>query len=275
MEQLVKEKIKLSNLSIYCESLFNGKPTILFIHGFASSTYTFQRLIPLFTQDYSIIAIDLPGFGKSEKSKTYQYTFANYARLIKECLDYFNLREVFVAGHSMGGQIALYFARLAPDRIKKLVLLGSSGYLKKAKPYLRYSSYIPCFHLFVKLLVNRKTVKQYLENVFYEHSFIDEKMVEEYSRPLKEESFYTCLVRLLRHREGDLPEEQLQQINVPTLLLWGEEDKVVPLNVGMKLEKDIPDAKLITYQHTRHLLTEERHQQVYSDIVKYFTSEEQ
>lgn len=275
MEHLVKEKIKLSNLSIYCESLFNGKPTILFIHGFASSTYTFQRLIPLFKDNYSIIAINLPGFGKSEKSKTYQYSFTNYASLIGECLDYFNLREVFIAGHSMGGQIALYFAKMAPDRIKKLVLLGSSGYLKKAKPHLRYSSYIPYFQLFVKWLVNRKTVNQYLENVFYEHSFIDEKMVQEYSQPLRDKCFYTCLIRLLRHREGDLPEEQLQQINVPTLLLWGEEDKVVPLNVGMKLEKDIPNAKLITYKHTGHLLTEERYQQVYNDIVRYFSSEEQ
>src|SRR5699024_2474092 len=83
------------------------------------------------------------------------------------------------------------------------------------------------------------------------------KQVEAYGKPLKERNFYKALVRLLRYREGDLISEQLREIQTPALLIWGAEDKVVPLSVGKRLAKDLPHAELITYHQTGHLVTEE------------------
>ncbi|WP_229740782.1 alpha/beta fold hydrolase [Ornithinibacillus halotolerans] len=261
------------NTNVYCEYvLHEDKPTIFLIHGFVASMYTFNRLKPLLAKDYSVIAIDLPGFGKSEKSISFTYSFENYANLVIECLDYFKIDKASIAGHSMGGQIALYTAKNAPDRINKLVLFCSSGYLPRAKNYLIYSSYIPFFHLIARRKINSQSVVRNLRNVFYDHSLITSDQIEEYGKPLEDKNFAKSLVRLLRHREGDLRSEQLKEILTPTLILWGEEDKVVPLIIGKRLANDLPNAKLISFEKAGHLITEEKPKELFSYMKDFINS---
>ncbi|WP_245831847.1 alpha/beta fold hydrolase [Oceanobacillus senegalensis] len=245
----------------------------MLIHGFVSSTYTFNQLIPLLQKHFSVVAMDLPGFGRSEKSTSFVYSYQNYAMVVKKCLDYFELENVCIAGHSMGGQIALYTARLIPKRIRQLFLLCSSGYLKSANRLLVYSSYFPLFNLVVKRSVRNSSVQDRLRNVFYDHSYITEEHIKEFERPLKDKNFCKSLIRLLRHREGDLTSEELKKIKTPTLLIWGEDDMVVPLQVGKRLVNDLPNAELITYKKTGHLLTEERPMEITENILSYHLSE--
>ncbi|MEH7415613.1 alpha/beta hydrolase [Neobacillus drentensis] len=259
--------LQIGNINLYCEYLLDDKPPILLIHGFASSTYTFRRIIPLLQKKFSIIAVDLPGFGKSEKSTSFVYSFENYAKLMIECIHRFGFANTHIVAHSMGGQIALNMARIAPEKINKLILLSSSGYLKRAKKLLIWSSYLPFFEKFIHYYIQRKDVKDHLKNVFFNHTLINEDLINEFGRPLEEKGFYKALIRLLRHREGDLLSHQLKDIQVPTLLIWGEEDLVVPLEVGKQLVQDLPDAKLITYEKTGHLITEERPELVFKNIL--------
>lgn len=267
--EYTKTKITLAGAKVYCEYILNGKPPIILIHGFVSSTHTFHRIMPLLQKEFSVIAIDLIGFGRSEKSTKFIYSYANYARVIVECMDYFQLENATIAGHSMGGQIALYTARSTPKRINKLILLASSSYLGKSRKSFIYSSFLPFFHLIAKYKIQQQDVKQNLTNVLYDSSLITPELVEEYGRPLKERNFYKALVRLLRHREGDLKPKELQKIYTPALLIWGEKDKVVPLHVGRRLVKDLPNAKLKTYEKAGHLITEERPNEIYEEILSF------
>ncbi|RLL40391.1 alpha/beta hydrolase [Oceanobacillus piezotolerans] len=265
--------ININGVNIYCEYILNGKPPIVLIHGYLSSTYTFNKIIPLLENHFSIIAMDLPGFGKSEKSLSFFYSYHNYAQVVAACIDYFNLDGVTLVGHSMGGQIALYTARIIPEKVKKLILVCSSGYLKGANRLMRYCSYLPLFHQAVQRRIKRSSVKESLKNVFYDISLMTEDHIREFTRPLKEKNFSRSLIRLLRHREGDLTSEQLKEIDIPTLLLWGEEDKVVPVSVGHRLVNDLPKAELITYEKTGHLLTEEIPSAIFENILSYHRSE--
>jgi pimeloyl-ACP methyl ester carboxylesterase len=250
--------LNIDNVNVYCEFVCNGKPPVVLIHGFVSSTYTFNKIIPLLERDFSVVAIDLPGFGRSEKSTSFFYSYENYAKLIIKCMEHFGMDEVSIVGHSMGGQIALNIAKLIPNKVKKLVLLASSGYLKSSNKLLVYSSYLPFFSLYVKRTVNSRSVIDSLRNVFYNHSHITADHIREFERPIKEKNFPKSLIRLLRHREGDLTSHELNKINTPTLLVWGEDDRVVPLRVGKRLVQDLPNAELITFKETGHLVTEER-----------------
>ncbi|PKR76748.1 alpha/beta hydrolase [Halalkalibacillus sediminis] len=267
--KITKETIVVSNVEIYCEHVLNGKPPIFLIHGFLSSTYTFNKVIPLLAENFSVVAIDLPGFGRSEKADSFHYSFTSFAQLVVGCMEYFGIEKATLVGHSMGGQVALNVARMTPERVNKLVLLCSSGYMKRANKLLVYSTYFPFFNLFAYRYVNRKGVRETLKNVLYDHSLITDEMISEFKRPLSEKPFYKSLIRLVRHREGDLSSAELSSINTPALLIWGEEDRVVPVNVGRKLVKDLPNAKLITYKEAGHLITEERPQEVYSQILSF------
>nr|WP_263327801.1 alpha/beta hydrolase [Neobacillus sp. Marseille-Q6967] len=261
--------IKAGNVNLYCEYILNGKPPILLIHGFASSTYTFRRIVPLLQKQFSIIAVDLPGFGKSEKSTSFIYSFHNYAKLLLECIHKFGFSNTYIVAHSMGGQIALHMALIAPEKINKLILLCSSGYLRRAKKLLIYSSYLPFFEKFVYHYIKRKDVKYHLRNVFFNQTLINDELIQEFGRPLAEKGFYKALIRLLRHREGDLLPQQLQDIKVPVILIWGKEDRVVPLEVGQRLVRDLPNAQLITYEKTGHLITEERPEHIFENILMH------
>ncbi len=261
--------MRVNNINLYCEYLLNDKPPILLIHGLASSTYTFRRIIPLLQKHFSIIAVDLPGFGKSEKSTSFVYSFQNYAKVMFECIHQFGISNPYIVAHSMGGQIALNMAILAPEKINKLILLNSSGYLKRAKRLLICSSYLPLFEKCIHYYIGRKDVRDYLKNVFFNQNLINDEIINEFAKPLAEKEFYKALVRLLRHREGDLLPHQLQEIQTPTLLIWGEEDRVVPVQVGQRLVKDLPDARLITYKNAGHLITEERPEYVFENILMH------
>ncbi|WP_186576695.1 alpha/beta hydrolase [Aquibacillus kalidii] len=266
---LQKEIIRLVGLDIYCEYLINEKPPILLIHGFVSSTYTFKNLIPLLSKDFSVIALDLPGFGKSEKSKTFVYTFENYSKVITACIEHFRLNNVTIVGHSMGGQVALYAAKHQPEKINKLVLLCSSGYLKPARKPLVYFTYLPFSRYMMEKYIRRRDWRKAVENILFDHQHITEELMEEFTRPFQDKHFYTSLVRLLRYREGDLSSSQLKTIQTPTLLIWGREDKVVPVSIGQKLADDLPYSRLITYERTGHLVTKERTHDVYNEIIAY------
>ncbi|MGJ9459904.1 alpha/beta fold hydrolase [Oceanobacillus sp. CF4.6] len=264
-----KAEIILEDVNVYCEYILNGKPPILLIHGFVSSIYTFNRLIPLLEKHFSIIALDLPGFGKSEKSTSFVYKHENYAKLVAKCIDYFSLENVCIIGHSMGGQVALHTARIIPEKINKLVLLSSSGYLRSTNRWMVYCSYLPLFNQMVKQRIKRSNVRASLQNVFYNPSLITDEHIREFETPLKDKNFYKSLIRLLRQREGDLRSDQLREIQTPALLIWGQEDKVVPLGVGKRLVGDLPNARLITYEETGHFVTEERSKEIYEEIFNY------
>jgi len=257
MKNFTKTYIKLSGINIYCEYTLNGKPPILLIHGLVASVYTFRRMMPLLEEHFTVVAIDLPGFGRSEKSNRFINSYENFAKLIAACIDYFNLKEVYLAGHSMGGQISLYTARLFPNKVKKLILLNASGYLQPSNHWIKLLSYVPYFYLFIKKQVKKQGVRETLEMVLSDHSVITEEMIEEYGRPINEKNFYKSLLRLVRYREGDLRSKQVQQISTPALLIYGEEDRVVSLKTGEKLAKDLPYAQLITHPKTGHLFTDE------------------
>lgn len=270
MMVLTKKFIDLCGVKIYCEySLVEKRPPLLLIHGVAATLYTFNALIPLLKDYFSIISIDLPGFGRSEKSSTFIYSFQNYAKVVAGCIDHFDLDHVNIIGHSMGGQIALYTTQLIPEKVNKLVLLSSSGYLKRANKALIFCTYLPFFGYYVKHQVHKQEVKDVLKNVFYDHALITESHIREFAKPLEEKGFYTSLMRLLRYREGDLSSEDLKTIDKPTLLLWGKEDRVVSYRVGERLANDLPNTKLVIYEKAGHLLTEERPQEVFEEILGF------
>lgn len=223
----------------------------------------------LMEQDFHVLAIDLPGFGKSEKSKRFFYSYQNYASLIVTLMKRLDLQSVVLVGHSMGGQIALHVAKQAPKLVEKLVLIGSSSYLQRMKRSFIYSSYLPFVSWWIKRQFKKNDVEQNLKSVVYNEELIDRALVEAYRKPFEDRYFLDGLIRLMRHREGDLPSSELNTIYHPTLLIWGAEDRVIPLHLGKRLLNDLPCASLRIYEQTGHLICEEKPTQVYEDIFKF------
>ncbi len=263
--------ITINEIELYYEfySLENAKETIVCLHGFLSSSFSFRHLIPFLKHHYNVILIDWPPFGKSGKRKQFIYSNENLAKTIIKLLEKFARKDYSIIGHSMGGQIALNIANLRPDLIKKLILLSGSAYLKRMKPSLRLLSYFPFAHLFVKRYLEKSGLEQNLQLVVHNQEIIDEEMEKGYLEPFLHPEIFPALTRMIRDREDDLSKEDLMQIETPCLLIWGEHDKVVPLHIGKQLKKDLKNSELIILQGVGHLVPEERPIEVMQYVTEF------
>lgn len=240
--------------------------TFILIHGFLANTFCFRKLIPSLQMHYDVYALDLIGFGKSEKTCDFEYSYRNYGALLVEFITRLGLKDVVLLGHSMGGQIALQVAKQSPQLISKLVLVSSSGYLHKASRLAVAASYLPFTRIGVKWWIGRHKVKDVLKTTFYDDSLITDDMIRAYSDPILEKGFCDTLIGLLRHREGDMTLEDLGKIKHPCLLIWGEEDQIVPLRKGVRLRQDLPNSTLVSFGEAGHQVIEEKPLDVFQAI---------
>ncbi|WP_251552407.1 alpha/beta fold hydrolase [Neobacillus muris] len=264
----------VNNIEIYYEFYPNPgtDQTFVLLHGFLSSTFTYRHLISLLRKEFQVLSVDLPPFGKSAKCNRYVYSYKNLAETVIQLIESFGLKKMMFIGHSMGGQIVLNILHLRQELADKAILLCSSAYLKRAKFPLILTSYLPFFHRFVKYWFARTGVRKNLQGALYNHSLINEEMINGYLQPFLQDEIFVALTRMIRDREGDLPPVVLKQIQTPCLLIWGDHDKSMPLEVGEKLNKDLVNSELIVLKETGHALPEERPFEVYQYIKNFISS---
>ncbi|CAM3776432.1 alpha/beta fold hydrolase [Mesobacillus zeae] len=261
----------INNIDVYYEHFphASSTETVVLLHGFLSSTFSFRQLVPLLCKDFNVISVDLPPFGKSGKTTGFTYSYRNMAATVTSLLESLGITSYTLIGHSMGGQIALNVLYHFPKSAGKAVLLCSSGYSKRAAVPLVVSSYLPFFHHYVKYHFAKTGVRKNLQQVVHDHSLIDDEMEQGYLAPFLENRIFKALTNMIRHREGDLPPEALKRIHEPCLLIWGDHDRVVPLEIGKRLSQDLPNSELTVLKETGHLVPEEKPEAVYSSIKRF------
>ncbi|WP_088041306.1 alpha/beta fold hydrolase [Bacillus sp. EAC] len=273
--ETIQSTYMVSGLDVYYElygqhnSIKKDSKVFVLIHGFLSSCFSFRRLIPFIAKDHTVLVIDLPPFGKSGKHLNFIYSYDNFANVVISLVNHLNLQNINLVGHSMGGQIALYVSKKKPELVNKVILLCSSGYMGKANPHLIFSSYFPFFHLYVKRTLAKQGIMNSLVSVVHNQSLIDDEMINGYKEPFLQNEIFRALTKMIRDREGDLSPTDLQDINTPALLIWGEKDKVVPLEIGKRLHQDLKQSILVTYPEAGHLIPEEIPEHIYDRISNF------
>jgi pimeloyl-ACP methyl ester carboxylesterase len=267
-----KDSLMIDTINVYYESYVEEgreKPTIILIHGFLSSIFSFRKLMPLLTDHYHVYAIDLPPFGKSEKSKSFFYSFSTYSNLVASFCEKQGISKVNIVGHSLGGQIALHVAIRYPELVEKLILLCSSGYINRPSRKMLAASYIPFFKWYMKRKIAETGIRGNLMNVVYDKKIVNEELELGYVEPFLDEAIFDALLVMYRKLEDHLISNELGQISTEALLIWGKEDRVTPLSVGKKLHEDLPNSNLIVYEKAGHLIPEEIPEKITRDIKNY------
>ena len=252
----------------------DSRPTLVLLHGFLSSSFSFRKLVPYLTAKYNIMSIDLPPFGLSGKSSRYHYSFRNLAHSVVQLLERKEINPFAIIGHSMGGQVTLQLIHDHPRLAERVVLLAGSGYQPAFPNKMRYLSYIPFFSLGVKRYLEKSGLERNLRNVVFNQAMIDDEMREGYLSPfMQKHDIFRALGLMLRHKEVDLLENELGKIETPCLLIWGRYDKVVPLSIGERLHRDLRHSELAVIEEAGHLLPEEKPEEVYQLMQAFFVKE--
>lgn len=245
----------------------NGSPVIL-IHGFGGSTYTWRKLIPCLADTHTVYAIDLPGFGLSDKPPRSDYSLAAQAHTVIAWMDRLNLSRATLVGHSMGGVVAAYAALERPSVIENLILVEPGFYHGKAPSFLRYL-FFPLQRIFAKSFYTRTGRIRSLAMSFYNKDLVTDEVLEGYLKAAKTPGAVDALAHMMSSAAGESYEGLSARISVPTLLVWSSTNKNNPLSDGERLAREIRHSRLIVVQDSGHYIQEEQ-PLVLADSIKKF-----
>lgn len=242
------------------------------LHGFGSSKESFNHLIEPFSTQYNVHAIDLKGFGDSPIPKDFRYSAYDQALHVMEYINAHHLENVILLGHSYGGSVALVLASLYPEKFSKLILVDPAAYHQQMPSLLRLMQ-IPVVGMIGYYLVPISySVRSGYKYVYFDDAKISEEMVAHLSAHFKKpDARYVYY-----HASFDLIPEDIEQvaknyqkITIPTLIIWGREDIVIPRQMGYRLKKDLPNAEFELLPYCGHIPQEECPQKVIQSISKF------
>lgn len=222
---------------IFYKKFGSGKKTLVFLHGWGADHKCFLPYVYCFEQNYTCVVIDFPPFGKSKEPKNV-WGVEEYAKMLKALVDFLNLDKLTLIAHSFGCRVAINFANCYTNLTSNLVLIGAAG----CKP--------------------RRGLKYHLRVLKY-------KLSKNKSRPAGSTDYLNlsphmrkCFVKIVNtYQEGEM-----KNIKLPTLLIFGENDKDTPLYMAKRMKRLIKKSKLNTIKNASHFCFVEKFDLVFDSI---------
>lgn len=237
-------------------------PPLLLIHGLLVHHYEFTRVIAELSRERRILAPDLFGSGDSDAPAPFDaegYSFDWHARTLAELVDRLAIDRVDVLGHSTGGTVAAGVARVLGARVRRLVLVDTVAYDLRLPLEGRVALFPRVGPALFKNVYRRAELRRYFAKVFADAERIDERAIDLYwdrlARPGHREAAHAMLERLV---DMEAVGATFEAIRAPTLVVWGEDDRIVPLEDGRRLAARIPGARLKVLPRCGHAPNEER-----------------
>jgi pimeloyl-ACP methyl ester carboxylesterase len=257
----------------YQEAGDKHAPALVLIHGFASSTLVWSNVfLKLAEAGYRVIALDLLGYGYSAKPRNGEYTIAGQAKLLTRLLDTLGIPRALFVGSSYGGAVAATCALDYPDRVEKLILVGTVNNNRPLAFTLLRLFGSPLFGDVVSplLIGSRRLLRRRMKQVYDRHEWVlDERRVDARHLPLRAAGTQRAIIRTVRGWDAERISREAHLIAQPTLLLWGENDQEIPLADGARLHEEIPGSRLIIFLECGHLPHEE-YPEAFTNVVSEF-----
>lgn len=229
---------------------------LILLHGFGSSLHTWDSWAADLSADHRVVRIDLPGAGLSDPDATGEYTDARGLQLLGALMDRLGIARASLVGHSMGGKLAWRFAAEHPGRVDKLVLVSPAGF---ASPGRSYGSR-PQVGATVRLLryaLPKPLLRMNLAAAYGEPGRLTDAVVTRYHDLVLAPGVRDAMIARMEQGEPVDPEPLLRRIKAPTLLLWGESDRMIPVGNAEDYRRNLPTSTLVALPGLGHVPHEE------------------
>lgn len=236
-------------------------PTVVLIHGLASSIYTWHEVLPSLAREHDVVALDLPGFGGSDLPLPLRAEL--FPRVVLGLLDRLGIAKASFVGNSLGGAVSVTVAASQPERVLRLVLIDAAGFnlSPEGRPWLLRVSAGPAGAGLERLPFRRSLVRLGLKQVFYQDSLVTAERLDEYLAPLQRPGAMAAVRSLLSDGGFPSPEafERLAAgVTAPTLVVWGAQDAWIPAAHADRFVAAIQGAKKVVLEGCGHMPQEER-----------------
>ena len=230
---------------------------LLMLHGFGASLHTWETWAEKLSENYRVIRIDLPGSGLSPPDPSGIYTDLRTEQILLALLDQLDVAQVTLIGHSIGGRIAWDMAARNPDRVTRLVLISPDGFASPGFDYGKPPE-VPASLKLMRYILPRPLLRMSLAPAYADRDLPGERLTDRYFDLMRAPGGRSALLARMQQTVLTDPRPQLRRITVPTLLIWGEQDAMIPISNAADYLAALPHARLVKLPGIGHLPQEEQ-----------------
>lgn len=250
------------------------QPPMILIHGYTASVYVWKTVAPILADaGFRVIAVDLIGFGYSEKPKWFDYSIQSQARTIARFMNRLGIGRATLVGNSYGGAVALTLALDYSEYVEKLVLVDTvTNDEPKNHPLLKLASFRGIGEVITPFVSDSKYfLRHRMRGTIAKanHHLITEERMAAIRRPLNSAEGHHSLLATSRNWRAKRIEQDAHLIEQPTLIIWGEQDTVISIKGGYKLRHEMPNSRLVVLQNCGHVPSEEK-SELFTELVTEF-----
>lgn len=268
----MEETILVDGINICYRVEGEGEPLLL-LHGMACSHGAWDKTITQASRFFTVYAPDLPGFGGSEKPVA-EYGLPFYVDFLAKFLDALGIARCALAGMSMGGEIVAAFAAQNPERVVRLAMIDPKGF----SPLIRGLRTISVLGspLYVFMFNNREILKRYFKSLFFDTRMLKEELVEQEWARLKDPAYRNSLSRNAKYLstvDPGLP-KTLEAITARTLIIWGREDAILPLEDAYRFKGSIANSEVVVLERCGHAPVLEKNDECNKALITFLAEVE-
>jgi pimeloyl-ACP methyl ester carboxylesterase len=232
---------------------------IVLLHGTGASLHTWDGWTRELTRERRVIRFDLPGFGLTGPSPDGNYTVESYVDTTLAVADTLGVQRFILAGNSLGGYVAWATAVLHPERVERLILVDAAGYSFQSQsvPLAFRIARTPILNALMRDVLPRGVVERSLRDVYGDPTKVTPELIDRYFDLATREGNRAALVSRFEQTKPGALAERVPEIQVPTLILWGGKDRLIPLEFGQRFAHDIHGSRLAVFDSLGHVPHEE------------------
>lgn len=242
-------------------------PTLLLLHGTNASLHTWEGWVERLRSDYRVVTLDLPGYGLTGPDPEERYSPPEVARFVRHFADLLGLEEFAIGGNSRGGAVAWNYACFYPEKVSALLLIDSAGLPRdEPLPFIMRMQGLPGIRVLASRLTPRVLVERATREGYGDPSRVSDAIVDRYFDLLLREGNRGAVATMMEegHDWGD--PSCLPELDVPTLVQWGELDPWILPGHGRQFEDRIDGARLKIYPGLGHMPMEEAPEPTAADV---------
>ena len=232
---------------------------IVLLHGTSASLHTWDGWVAALLPRHRVVRLDLPGFGLTGPALDDDYSMARYVEFVAAALDTLGIEQCVIAGNSFGGWISWETALAHPDRIKGLVLVDAAGYPLQSEsvPIGFRLANVPVLNRVMESVLPRGIVESSLRNTYGDPSRVTPELVDRYYELTLREGNRRALAQRFAAGRGTTEPGRIRSLRLPTLILWGDRDRLIPPSYAERFHRDIAGSELVMFPGLGHVPQEE------------------
>ena len=244
---------------------------IVLIHGTGSSLHTYNDWTTKLIVDHRIVRMDLPGYGLTGPFPHRNYSIDNYVIFLKHFLTSLGIKSCVLAGNSLGGRLAWNFTIEYPDMVEELILIDAAGYPSEAKstPIAFTIAQTPVINNIFTFITPRSVAKASVENVYEDKTKVTKELVDRYFELTLREGNRQAFVDRFRIKPDTSSHKKIKLIEQRTLVLWGEQDMLIPPKMAYRFHNDLGNDTLVILKDVGHIPMEESPDQSLKPVIAF------